>query len=233
MSWAVVGSPAGRRRCGVLATVTFTYLDTEENGRVTAHVQPVRDAPVTRAPNGPASTDAGWQALLVTQARDGDEAAFEALVRLHQDRAYRVALRMTADPHDAQDVVQDALLQAWKNLTAYRGDSGFGTWLIRIVINRCHNLRRSTRPTTALPEHDPATAAPGPETLAVAGHRRDATIAAVAALPFDQRAALVLHTFGGCTHAEVGRILGISESAAKVRVHRARHALIDQLKEWR
>ncbi|WP_396031229.1 RNA polymerase sigma factor [Cellulomonas fimi] len=52
-------------------------------------------------------------------------------------------------------------------------------------------------------------------------------------MPFDQRAALVLHTFGGCTHAETGRILGISESAAKVRVHRARHALVEQLQEWR
>ncbi|NMR20084.1 RNA polymerase sigma factor [Cellulomonas fimi] len=136
------------------------------------------------APDGSTGGDAGWQALLVTQARGGDESAFEALVRLHQDRAYHVALRMTGDPQDAQDVIQDALLQAWKNLGGYRGDSGFGTWLIRIVINRCHNLRRGHRLTTTLPDQDRTSTAAGPEAEAVAGQRRDATVAAVLACGF-------------------------------------------------
>ncbi len=177
--------------------------------------------------------DAGWQAALLAQAKAGDDAAFEALVRLHQDRAFAVALRMTGNPLDAQDVVQDALLQAWRSLGGFRGEAGFGTWLVRIVINRCHNLRRGARPTTPLLDRDPVSGVPGPDTVVQAEHRRLATAAALQALPFDLRAALVLYTFGSSTHAEVGRILGISETAAKVRVHRARRALTDRLQEWR
>lgn len=178
-------------------------------------------------------TDEGWDAALVVQARGGDESAFEALVRRHQDRAYLVALRITGHPQNAQDAVQDALLDAWKGLPRNRGESSFGTWLIRIVINRCHNQRRAARPTIPLPEDEAAASAPGPEGHVLATHREDATMEALAALPFDQRTALVLHTFDGCTHAEVGRILGITETAAKVRVHRARRTLTAQLQEWR
>ena len=167
------------------------------------------------------------------QARAGDETAFEALVRMHQDRAYAVALRMTGNAEDARDVTQDAFLRAWQGLAGYREDAAFGTWLTRIVINRCHNLRRAARPTVTLAEHDPTDPAPATETRVEHAERHSATMAAVLALPFDQRAALVLHTLNGYTHAEVGRILGTSESAAKVRVHRARRALIEQLQEWR
>ena len=174
-----------------------------------------------------------WEAGLVARARHGDDQAFEALVRRHQDRAYHIALRMTGDPQDAQDVVQDALLQAWKALPAFREQSRFGTWLIRIVINRCHNARRAARPTVTLPDDDLVTRLPGPDTVVVAAQRTDATVKALLDLPFDQRAALVLYTFGDSTHAEVARILGINESAAKVRVHRARRELVERLQEWR
>ncbi|QDB78377.1 RNA polymerase sigma factor [Georgenia wutianyii] len=179
----------------------------------------------------PPSAD-GWEAALVAQARDGNESAFETLVRRHQDRAYLVALRITGHPQNAQDAVQDALLNAWKGLPRHRSESSFGTWLIRIVINRCHNQRRAARPITALPDDEPMSG-PGPESEVVAAHRQDATMRAMAALPFDQRTALVLHTFNGCTHAEAGRILGISENAAKVRVHRARRTLTARLQGWR
>src|SRR3954464_12303830 len=79
-------------------------------------------------------------------ARDGDEAAFAALVRTYQDQLYRVALRMTGDPSDAQDVVQETLLQAWQHLPGFRGESGFSTGVTRILINRCHNVHRARRP---------------------------------------------------------------------------------------
>lgn len=183
--------------------------------------------------SGPAD-EGRWEATLVDRARSGDEQAFEALVRLHQDRAYRVALRMTGDPQDAQDVVQDAFVRAWQGLPRYRGDASFGTWLTRIVINRCHNARRGVRPSSTLPDDDDMRwSSPGSDREVLASHGRDAAVQAVAALPYDQRAALVLHTFDGLTHAEVGRVLGISESAAKVRVHRARRTLIARLQEWR
>jgi RNA polymerase sigma-70 factor (ECF subfamily) len=173
----------------------------------------------------------------VELARGGDEQAFAELVRAHQDQLYRVALRMVGDAGVAQDVVQEALVQAWEHLPGFRGEARFSTWVTRIVINRCHNVLRATRPNVPLPE--PAIAdsvlpsIPGAETDAVAGQQRAAVREALLALPFDQRAPLVLTTFGGCTYAEAGRILSISEGAAKVRAHRARRALATRLRGWR
>jgi RNA polymerase sigma-70 factor (ECF subfamily) len=173
----------------------------------------------------------------VDMALFGDEDAFAALVRTHQDQLYRVALRMTGNPADAQDVVQETFLQAWEHLPAFRGEARFSTWVTRILINRCHNLHRARRPTVPLPEESETEPglpqAPAAETLAVAAHRRDAVRRALLSLPLDQRAPLVLITFGGYTHAETGRILGISEGAAKLRAHRARRVLSTLLQEWR
>ena len=176
-----------------------------------------------------AAVQAGW----VDLARAGDEEAFAALVRTHQDRLYAIALRLTGKPHDAQDVVQEGFLQAWQGLPFFRGDARFSTWVTRIVINRCHNLRRGARPVEPLWGDDGAPTVPSADTVVIASQRWQAAQAAVLELPFDQRAALVLNTFAGYTHAETGRILGITESAAKVRVHRARKALLARMQEWR
>lgn len=173
----------------------------------------------------------------VELARGGDEGAFADLVREHQDRLYGVALRMVGNEQDARDVVQEAFLQAWQHLPGFRGEAQFGTWLTRILINRCQNLRRARRPVDSLPDEDQAV--PGSlqvaaaETVAVSEQRREAVRRALLSLPLDQRAPLVLTTFSGYTHAQTGRILGISESATKVRAHRARGVLAGLLREWR
>lgn len=187
---------------------------------------------------GPATPPGGASAappqpVLVDLARAGDEAAFAALVRAHQGRAYRVALRMTGTHADSQDVVQEAFLQAWQSLPRFRGDAQFGTWLIRIVLNRCHNLRRAARPVDTLPDDPAALTVPGADTTVAATHLREAAREAILQLPFDQRAPLVLHSFAGFSHAEVARVLGITEGASKVRVHRARRTLTALLQDWR
>ena len=155
----------------------------------------------------------------------------------HGPELYRFALRQLGDGSAAQDVVQETLLQAWEHLPGFRGDARFSTWVTRILINRCHNLRRGSRPVEPLPdeavEAPEALRTPPADTLAVAASRRDAVRRALLALPVEQRAPLVLTTFGGHTLADTGRILGISEGAAKVRVHRARRALATLLQEWR
>lgn len=189
--------------------------------------------------SGPLAADGAdpWEGRRVELARAGDEEAFAALVRTHQDRLYRVALRMTGSPSDAQDVVQETLLQAWQHLPGFRGESGFSTWVTRILINRCHNLHRAHRPAdplTEATESDPGMPhSPAADTLAVTTQSRDAVRRALLALPLDQRAPLVLTTFAGHSFAETGRILGISEGTAKVRAHRARRALATALQGWR
>lgn len=180
----------------------------------------------------PPSPVAASEAVLVRHAAQGNEAAFEALVRLHQDRAFVSALRLLGNHADAQDAVQEAFLQAWRALPRFRAEASFGTWFTRILINTCHNLRRKGAVESVPLETDAGGAAPGADEVGEVNRRRDSVREAVLALPFDQRAPLVLHTFGGYSHAEIGRILGISENAAKVRVHRARRALVETLREW-
>lgn len=76
---------------------------------------------------------------LVRAAQLGDLYAFEELVRRHRTRVYRVALRMLANPADAEDAAQDAFVQCWSALPGFRAESSFSTWLVRIVTNRCLN----------------------------------------------------------------------------------------------
>jgi RNA polymerase sigma-70 factor (ECF subfamily) len=172
------------------------------------------------------------EADLVARARAGDAAAFDVLVRRHQDRLYGVALRMTGDPDDAQDVVQDALEHAWRALPRFRQDAQLSTWLVRIVINRCRDLRRGRHQAAVPPDETLADAGTPLEAVVEVRGRQDAVVAAIARLPFDQRAALVLHTFDGRSQAEVARLLGTTESAVKVRIHRARRALLGMLGDW-
>ena len=182
-----------------------------------------------------------WEAELVARAREGDEQAFADLVRRHADRAYAVALRMTGNPADAQDVVQDAMVAAWQHLDGFAGAASFATWLTRIVINGCHDLRRGSRPTEPL-EQEVAEAlgeagragwaSPGVEGEVVARSHLAAVQEAITGLPFDQRAALVLATVVGLPHAETAAVLGTTEQAVRVRVHRARRALLGRLGEW-
>ena len=177
------------------------------------------------------------EARRVELARQGDENAFAALIRAHQDQLYRVALRMLGNSQDAQDAVQEAFLQAWQHLPGFRGDARFSTWVTRILINRCHNLQRARRPADPLPDEGASPAAlpsmPAADTVAVETQRRDAVRRALLTLPLDQRAPLVLTTFAGYTFAETGRILGVTEGAARVRAHRARRALATLLQDWR
>lgn len=159
-------------------------------GRVTADEQKTRDARHDAAVTAPAGAPGGvtdpLETRWVEQARAGSEQAFAALVRRHQDRLYAVALRMTADPDDARDVVQETLVQAWQHLPAFRGEAAFSTWATRILINRCHNAARARRPTGPLPDDDTHAAmprTPAAETLALVAHRREAVRRAVRALP--------------------------------------------------
>ncbi len=172
------------------------------------------------------------EATLVELARDGDEAAFEALIRIHQDRLYAIALRMTGHVQDSQDIVQEALLHAWRALPTFRQDAALLTWLTRIVINGCHNLRRRSVPAPGQPHEQPMDQ-PTVEAVVEARGRANLVTASIAELPFDQRAALVLHTFDGRSQAEVAALLGTTESAVKVRIHRARRALLVRLGEGR
>src|SRR5947209_11297016 len=140
----------------------------------------------------------------------GDPDAFTELVRRHRDRLWAVALRTMRDREEAADALQDALLSAFRNAAAYRGDAAVTTWLHRVVVNACLDRmrRRAARPAVALGDTD--VAAPRDD-HAAAESRIDLT-AALARLPEAQREAIVLVDVQELSVAEVAELLGDRKS---------------------
>jgi RNA polymerase sigma-70 factor (ECF subfamily) len=171
-------------------------------------------------------------AELVERARLGDQEAFEQLVRETYADTYTLAYRLTGDEEDARDVVQESYLRAYRGLKRFRGDAQFTTWLYRITANcaSTHLGRRGRRRTDAIPD-DLQLADTDPERDPAA--RADATLlrdrldVALADLPPKLRAVVVLRDVYDLPHEAIAAELGISESAAKVRLHRARRKLRD------
>jgi RNA polymerase sigma-70 factor (ECF subfamily) len=170
---------------------------------------------------------------LVVRAQEGDVRAFEVLARRHQGAMYRVAVRVTGDPGDAEDALQEALLDAWRHLDRFRGDASFSTWLYRIVTNRCVAVLRRRRP---VPEADPGThvAAPdSPERAAELDAELAALGRAVQDLPYEQRVCWVLRELEGMGYTEIAEITGAGEVAVRGRIYRARVRLAEVMRVWR
>jgi RNA polymerase sigma-70 factor (ECF subfamily) len=171
---------------------------------------------------------------LVGAARQGDADALEALVRATYGSTYTLAYRLTGNEDDACDVVQDVYIRAWRGLRRFRGDAQFTTWLYRITANCSANqLARRARhrsepisddlqPIDVRPDGDPEVQ------LARSGEREEVA-AALAKLPPKLRQVIVLRDIYDLAHGVIAKELGISEAAAKVRVHRARRQLRDIL----
>lgn len=165
-------------------------------------------------------------APLVARARQGDGAAFDVLVRRHLPAAHAVALALTGEVADAEDVCQDAFLTALERLEECRNPERFRAWLMTIVRNRAHNLRRY-RDLRRGPPPDPRTASPrrGPDRETELALAREELMAALRQLPEVQREVVLLHDLEGWRHREIGETLGITEGSSRVHLHKARKAL--------
>jgi RNA polymerase sigma-70 factor (ECF subfamily) len=175
----------------------------------------------------PDDGDADDRALLAAHV-DGDPDAFGTLVRRHQDRLWAVALRTLGDREEAADALQDAMLSAYRSAATYRGDARVTTWLHRVVVNAClDRVRRSkARPTVPMPDdRDPA------DPRDALGDRETALEieAALALLPEEQRAALVLVDVHGMPVEDVAAVLGVPSGTVKSRCSRGRARLALQL----
>jgi RNA polymerase sigma-70 factor, ECF subfamily len=170
--------------------------------------------------------------ILLQAAQDGDVDAFEALVHCHQAAVYRVALRMLGSEADAQDATQETFVRAWRGLQRFRRESAVNTWLYRIVTRRCLDTIAARRPTEDLQRIEHETGA-DPADTAEQRARLRAVTRAIAGLPDDQRAALVLREFEGLSYDQVAYVLNTSVPAVKGRIHRARLAVLKQTTAWR
>lgn len=173
-------------------------------------------------------------ANLIAAAQAGDREAFEELVRLTHADTYTLALRLTGNEEDARDVVQETYLRAYRGLRRFRGDAQFSTWLYRITANcAATQLGRRARHRhdvldDTVPLADPRTDH-DPQLRADASDLRSRLVEALDDLPSRLRAVVVLRDVYDLSHEDIAAELGISESAAKVRLHRARHKLRLQL----
>jgi RNA polymerase sigma-70 factor (ECF subfamily) len=170
---------------------------------------------------------------LMSRHVGGDPDAFGELVRRHRDRLWAVALRTLGNPDDAADALQEGLINAFRRATSYRGDAAVTTWLHRIVVNACIDRVRkaAARPANPLPDDTDRMlrlAAPGADPSDAVATRLDIE-AALATLPADQRAALVLVDMEGVPVAEVAELLGCAVGTVKSRCARARAKLLPLL----
>jgi RNA polymerase sigma-70 factor, ECF subfamily len=173
-------------------------------------------------------------AELVTAARDGDRSAFDELVRATYADMYTLAYRLTGNEEDAGDVVQDAYLRAYRGLHRFRGDARFTTWMYRITAN-CASTQLNKRARARhdeLEDEGPYVDVRGdydPQLRAAAGFERDRVAGALEELPPRLRSVIVLRDIYDLPHESIAAELGITEAAAKVRLHRARRKLRERL----
>ena len=165
---------------------------------------------------------------LVERARAGDTDAFRELVERHSRTMFKTAFRLTGNEADADDLVQEALLRAYRKLDRFDGRSQFSTWLYRITVNCGMDLMRKKSRRHARAALDDgvvldsvATEDPRPDRLALSGEVRRAVESVLGTLSPMERSAFVLRHFEGRSIAEIGGLLGARSSATKHAIFRA------------
>lgn len=165
-------------------------------------------------------------AALAERAKRGDVRAFEELVRMYQDIAFRTAFLFTRSAADAEDAAQDGFVKAWAALPRFRSGAPFRPWLLRIVANEARNRRRSAgrraglalRAAAAQP---PGDAAPSPEAAALRGEKRRRLLDCVSSLDERDRDVIAFRYFLELSEQETAAVLGLRTGTVKSRTARA------------
>ena len=170
---------------------------------------------------------------VIRRVQRGDTDAFEALVAAYEKNVFNVALQMTGNREDAQDMTQEAFLKAYSSLSSFRGDSKFSSWLYRIVSNVCLDFKRrqGRRPSSSLTVEDDdgenvqldiADESQSPEALLERKMTREAVRAGLQQLPDEQRQILLLREIQGLSYEEIAEAMDLEPGTVKSRIFRAR-----------
>ena len=166
--------------------------------------------------------------LLVRRFVHGDNAAFDELMRRHEDRIFALAYRMTGNRADALDATQEAFVAAFRNARSFKGTAAFSTWLYRIGINACTDLLRRKKRLVPTEDIDPGAArVRGEEDISM--HVDIA--AALARLKPDHREAVILHDVGGHPYEDIAALMGVAVGTVKSRISRGRKKLAELLEQ--
>ena len=166
---------------------------------------------------------------LVARARAGEGAAFEALMTRHATFVYNLALRTLGDPHEAEDVAQEAFVRAWRGLPQFRADARFGTWLYRIVTNLCYNrlpaLRAGLEALDIEAGRQIADERQPVDAGLLAGEIAARIRAAIDALPESYRLLITLRHLQEMSYTDIAEVTGMPLGTVKTGIHRARRQL--------
>ena len=180
---------------------------------------------------------------LAERAKGRDEVAFTCLVRRHQERAFAVAYRLVHQREDALDIAQEAFVRAYQSLSGFKGEARFSTWLHRIVVNLAlDHLRRQSQHEAGEYQdvrglesaaHWVVAPSPDPHQAAEATEMRRLIQEGLAALPAEQRMALVLREIEGFSYKEIARAMQCSIGTVMSRLHYARRKMQAALRPHR
>ena len=167
---------------------------------------------------------------LVARSQDGDKKAFEQLVIRNQDLVFSLAFKLSGNRDLANDIAQESFIRAWRAIEKFRGDSAFSTWIYRITVNTAWTLRKKAKKHALTNIED--TQEPividekkDPELIAINSDLSFVLKQALNKLPMEQRIIVELKNIEGRSHKEIAEYLGITVTAAKVRLHRAHQKL--------
>ena len=173
----------------------------------------------------------GNDGAAVERARSGDSDAYRVLVERHSRPIFRLAFRMTGNEQDAEDVVQETFLRAYRQLDKYETRASFSTWLFRIAVNYSLDLIRSRKRREQKRERGPSeeldilqsipSSSPSPDRIAYSGEVQGRVQTALGELSEQERSAFVLRHFEGMSIEEIGSVLGTSTNATKHSIFRA------------
>ncbi|WP_431477472.1 sigma-70 family RNA polymerase sigma factor [Massilia eburnea] len=173
---------------------------------------------------------------LVERARAGERTAFDLLVARYQRRLLRLVLRLLRDPAEAEDVVQETFLKAYRALPRFRGEAAFYTWLYRIALNGARNAilrrRQRTAPQGVVPSQlvAPVPEIGTPESMLLSKQVMLAIDAALEALPLELCTAIVLREIEGLSYEEIAQIMECPLGTVRSRIFRAREAIARRLR---
>ncbi len=173
---------------------------------------------------------------LLRRAAQGDASAFSELLGAHEQKMYAVCYRMCSNEYDAQDCLQEAMLRAYKALPRFKGESAFATWLYRIAMNTCLDAlrRKKSQASTSLDSllsegWSPQSNSESPDEHVIRSERNRVLHAAIAELPEEMRAAIVLRDVHEMSYDEIAEILNVNIGTVKSRISRGREKLREKI----
>ncbi len=194
----------------------------------------------------PQAVDPQQELAWVSAAQAGDTHAFEELVRAYQGPVYTVAYRLIGHAEEAKDIAQEAFVKAYRALGTFRGDSRWSTWLFSIVMNTARNRRRALGSrrwftTDSLdapapgdserPRHQPSDPRADPAQDAITNEQRQLLREGIQSMEPHEREVIVLRDMQGLSYQEIADILGCRVGTVKSRLHRARTALVERMRQ--